>query len=114
MLRCYSALLLLANIRCCGQPLLTLQDAIELAVRDNRQVRISVLGVIKAVEATAEVKTARLPQFSTYILAGSTMNTVNFTIPRGALGAYPTVGPIPGKDSNISTSPALTGLIYGS
>jgi outer membrane protein len=99
---------------CSGQTLLTLQDAISLAIDGNRQVQISALDITKATAVTAEARTARLPQFSTYILGGSTLNPINFTIPQGALGIYPTVGPIPGADANISTSPTFAGIIYGS
>jgi outer membrane protein len=107
-------LLLISGLDAGAQPLLTLQDAITLAVKGNRQVQISALDVGKAAEATAEARTARLPQFNSYILAGSTLNPINFTIPRGALGVYPTVGPIPGKSADITTSPAFAGIVYGS
>jgi len=106
--------LLLIAVQCCAQPLLTLQDAISMAVHDNRQVQISTLDITKATEATAEARTARFPQFNTYILAGSTLNDITFTIPRGTLGVYPAVGPLPGQDANISTSPTLAGVIFGS
>jgi outer membrane protein TolC len=99
---------------CSAQPLLTLQDAIALAVKSNRQVQISALDVNKAVEATAEVRTSRLPQFNSYILGGSTLNPINFTIPQGSLGVYPPIGPIPGHDADITTAPTFAGIIYGS
>src|SRR5664279_4336062 len=105
MKRSCCLLLPIAALNCIAQSLLTLQDAIDTAVKGNRQVQISILDITKATEATAEVRTARLPQFSTYILGGSTLNPINFTIPRGALGIYPTVGPIPGQDAGIHTSP---------
>ena len=95
-------------------PVLTLDEAIALAIKGNRQVQIGALDVSKAGEATAEARTARLPQFKTYILGGVALNPINFTIPQGALGTYPTVGPIPGKDANITTPQTFTGLIYGS
>ena len=106
--------LLSAFLPCWAQPLLTLQDAIDLAVKGNRDIQISVLDITKASEATAEVRTSRLPQFSTYILGGALLNPVNLTIPQGALGIYPTVGPIPGKSSSITTDPTVTALVYGS
>ncbi|HEY3841128.1 MAG TPA: TolC family protein [Bryobacteraceae bacterium] len=105
---------MLLATHCGAQELLTLQDAISTAINGNRQVQISALDISKASAATAEARTARFPQFSTYILGGSTLNPINFTIPRGALGVYPTVGPIPGADANINTSPTFAGIIYGS
>jgi outer membrane protein TolC len=114
MKKSHSILFFLISLNSSAQSLLTLDDAIALALKGNRQVQISALDITKATAATAEVRTARLPQFSTYILAGSTLNPINFTIPRGALGIYPSVGPIPGQDANISTSPTFAGVIYGS
>jgi len=107
-------ILLLGSLRCAAQPVLTLDDAIRMAVRGNRQVQISALEVVKATEATAEVRTARLPQFKSYILGGIALNPINFTIPRGALGIYPNIGLVPQEDANIDTPRRFTGLIYGS
>jgi outer membrane protein TolC len=107
-----SALILAVCLPGSAQTLLTLQDAIDMAVKGNRDVQIGVLDITKAGEATAEVRTSRLPQFSSYVLAGGLLNPVNLTIPRGALGVYPTVGPIPGKNSSVSTDPTFTALVY--
>jgi len=111
----FGSLILLGSIVAAhAQPVLTLEDAVRMAVKDNRQVQISSLEIAKAVEMTAETRTLRLPQFKTYVLGGSTLNDINLTIPRGALGIYPTVGPIPGKDASVTTSPTFAGLVYGS
>jgi len=107
-------ILLSGGLRCTAQPVLTIDQAIRIALKDNRQVQISALEIVKATEATAEVRTARLPQFKSYLLGGIALNPINFTIPRGALGIYPSVGPIPGSDANITTPRRFTGLIFGS
>src|SRR5258706_13318832 len=96
----HACLLLFATVLCEAQ-VLTLSSAVELAVNENRSVRISVLEVAKAGEAVAETKTARLPQFSTYILGGETLNHIDFSVPKGALGMYPSTGLIPAQDTNI-------------
>ncbi|HEV1286817.1 MAG TPA: hypothetical protein VNU44_15960, partial [Bryobacteraceae bacterium] len=83
---CFVALLSKAQV-------LTLNDAVALAVKENRNVQISALDVAKAGESTAETKTARLPQFNAYILGGESLTPIDFTIPRGALGVYPSTGP---------------------
>lgn len=93
---------------------LTLNDAVSLALKDNRNVQISSLDVAKAGESTAETKVQRLPQLSTYILAGESLTPIDFTIPKGALGVYPNVGPIPAQNSNISTPRNFNALIYAS
>src|SRR6185312_9315343 len=80
-------------------PILSLEDAVAIALKTNRQVQISALDVTKAGEATAETRTARLPQFNSYILAGVPLNPISFTIPQGALGVFPSTGAIPAQDS---------------
>jgi outer membrane protein TolC len=106
--------LLCGSANCLAQEVLTLQDAVRIALKGNRQIQVSALEVVRAAEATAEVKTSRLPQFKSYILAGIALNPIDFTIPRGALGVYSGTGPIPAEDSTISTPQRVTGLIYGS
>jgi outer membrane protein TolC len=93
---------------------LTLNDAVALAVKENRNVQISALDVAKAGEATEATKTARLPQFTAYILGGESLTPIDFTIPRGALGVYPSTGPIPAQNATISTPQNFNALIYAS
>ena len=98
----------------CNAQVLTMNDAVALAVKENRSVRISALDVAKASEVVAETKTARLPQFNAYILGGEALTPIDFTIPRGALGVYPSTGPIPAQNATISTPQNFNALIYGS
>lgn len=109
-------LLILAAVRLseAQTPLLTLQEAIALALKENRQVQISGLELVKAGQATAEARTARFPQLKAYILGGVPLNPINFTIPRGTLGDYPGLGPLPAQASTISTPQRLAAVIYGS
>jgi outer membrane protein TolC len=109
-------LVLVATSTCLAQqpPLLTLEAAISAAIAGNKQVQISALDVTKASEATAEARTARLPQLHSYILGGVALNPIDFTIPRGTLGVYPGIGALPAQDSTISTPRRLTALVYGS
>jgi outer membrane protein TolC len=98
----------------CEAQVLTLNDAVALALKENRSVQISELDVAKAGEATAETKTSRLPQLSAYILGGESLTPIDFTIPRGALGVYPSIGPIPAQNASISTPQNFSALIYAS
>jgi outer membrane protein len=91
---------------------LTLNDAVALAVKENRNVQISALDIAKAGEVVAETKTNRLPQISAYILGGESLTPIDFTIPRGALGVYPATGPIPAQNASISTPQDFNALIY--
>jgi len=94
-------------------PMLTIDDAVATAMKGNRRVQFSILDVSRAAEGTADVKTGRLPHFQVYFLGGETLNSVNFTIPQGALGTYPGTGPIPAQNSKITTPQTFTGLGLG-
>src|SRR5215469_530221 len=89
-------------------PLLTLDEAIQVATSRNRDVEISAIDVTKAKEEVTQVKTNYLPKLESYALAGSPVQPFNFTIPAGTLGNFPATGPIPSKDSPIK-SPARFG-----
>jgi outer membrane protein TolC len=93
---------------------LTLEEAIRLAAKQNAQIQISTLEVDKAIEQTNQVKTQRLPVLKVYTNVGISLIPIDLTVPKGTFGAYPGIGPIPANDSSIRTPRRLTGLIYGS
>ena len=45
---------------------LTIEDAVALALKENREVQSAALDVYRAKEQTAALKTTRLPQFQVY------------------------------------------------
>jgi len=92
-------------------PILSLDDAVALAVKGNRQVQSTALDVNRAREETAAAKTNRLPQFSVYLLGGEALRPISFAIPQGALGTYAATGPIPAQKSNITTPQQFTAFI---
>ncbi len=94
-------------------PVLSIDEAVATAMQGNRRVQSSVLDVSRAREKTADVKTERLPHLQVYGLGGEALRTINFTIPRGVLGNYAGIGPIPGQDSKITTPRTFTGLVFG-
>jgi outer membrane protein len=93
---------------------LTLDDALAIAMKANRQVQSSELDIQKAAQSTAETRAQRFPQFNTYLLGGSLLNRINFTIPAGTLGVYPGIGPLPSQNSPIQTARQFTALLFGS
>ena len=92
-------------------PILTLDDAVALAMKGNRQVQSTVLGVNRAREETAAAKTNRLPQFQINMLGGEALRPISFKIPQGALGFYPATGPIPAQDASVTTPQQFTAFI---
>jgi len=92
-------------------PILPIDDALALAMKGNRQVQAAGVGIDKARQDSAALGATRLPQFQLYMLGGETLRPIRFTIPEGALGVYPSTGPIPGKDASITTPQQFTGLV---
>jgi outer membrane protein TolC len=89
-------------------PLLTLDEAIRIATGANRDIRISKLEIVKAQETVAQARTNYFPKLDANVLAGAPLQPLNFAVLAGTFGTYPGIGPIPGKNSNI-TSPVRLG-----
>jgi outer membrane protein TolC len=92
---------------------LTVDDAVALALKGNREVQSARLEVDRARQESAALKTTRLPQFQIYALAGEPLRRMQFTIPQGALGSYPATGPIPGQGTTVTTPRILSAFILG-
>ena len=92
---------------------LTLDEAIALALRDNRQVKNSQLGVGKAQDDFDATRTSRLPKFEFNALAGQQLMSPDFTFTKGVLGNYANVGPIPDRDVKMSTPSRPTAILFG-
>jgi outer membrane protein TolC len=82
-------------------PVLTLEDAVSLALSNNRLVKNSALEAQKYDFRVSTARTRRLPQFQFASLGGELMHSFDFTFDQGAFGTYPGVGPIPGKQTTI-------------
>lgn len=89
-------------------PLLTLDDAVSLALRNNRLVKNSVLEVQKYDFRVNTVRSRRLPQFQFAVLGGELLHSFDFTFKPGVFGTYPGIGPIPSTTSKIRTPAQLT------
>ena len=94
-------------------PLLTLDDAVSIALDNNRLVKNSVLEARKFDFRVSTAQTRRLPQFQFNVLGGQLMHSFDFTFDEGAFGTYPNVGPIPGKNTNIHQPTRFTTYVTG-
>jgi outer membrane protein len=93
--------------------ILTLDQAISLALHGNRQVMNAQLGVGKAQDELAATRTSRLPKFEFNALAGQQLVSPDFTFTKGVLGTYANVGPIPDRDIKMSTPMRPTAILFG-
>jgi outer membrane protein TolC len=82
---------------------LTLEQAIELALRDNAQVKNAAIDVSKAGEEFSASRTRRLPSFNFQALGTQQLTPIDFTFEKGVFGTYPGIGPVPGENTKIST-----------
>lgn len=97
-----------------SEPVLTLNEALAMAVRQNTQNQISDLSVSGAMEQTNQIRSQRLPLFKVLANGGGSLAPIDLTIPQGTLGTYAATGPIPAEDATIRTPQRFNAFIYGS
>jgi hypothetical protein len=94
-------------------PLLTLDDAVSLALRNNRLVKNSALEAEKFDFRLHTAQTRRLPHFQLAVLGGELLQPFDFTFGKGVFGTYPGVGPIPGTETKIHNPAQFTTYVTG-
>jgi outer membrane protein len=95
-------------------PILTLDEAVTLALQDNRPVKNSLLEVQKYDFQVRTARSKRKPQFHFDMLGGELLHSFDFTFNKGAFGTYPGVGPIPGTNAKVRTPAVFTTYLTGS
>src|SRR5215467_4463809 len=96
-----------------GPPPLTLDEAVNLAQANNRQVKNAILTAAIDEDQIAETRTYRKPSISVYALGSQLLTPVNFTFQKGVFGNFPGIGPVPATNTNIHTPsrPTFYGLM---
>src|SRR5579864_3582988 len=95
-------------------PLLTLDDAVSIALTNNRLVKNSVLEAQKFDFQVSTIRSRRLPHFQFSALGGELLQPFDFTFAKGAFGTYPSTGPIPSTDAKVHTPARLSAFLNGS
>jgi outer membrane protein TolC len=72
---------------------LTLDQAIDLALRNNHAIKIAQFGVAKAEEEISVAKTSRLPSLHMYTLISGNLAMNDIKIPNPAANQFPGLGP---------------------
>jgi outer membrane protein len=86
-----------------SEAILRLDEALQLARSNNRELKQYGLDVSKQREAVGEAKTHLYPRFDTSVLAAQLLGPLDFTIKRGQFGSFSGTGPIPGSDTDLHT-----------
>ena len=92
-------------------PSLTLNEAVSLALDNNRGVKNAGLEVAKAADDVAAMKALRFPQIDVGVYESYHLTNESFTFEQGALGDYPEIGPIPSTETKIDTVRDFTTLV---
>jgi outer membrane protein len=82
---------------------LTLEQAIALALQDNPKIKNAAIDVTRAAEEFAATRTRRLPNFSFQVVGSQQLTPLNFTFERGVFGTFPGIGPVPAENTKLST-----------
>jgi len=94
--------------------MLTLEQAVALAMEHNRTLRSVTVEVQKAQDRLAATRTRQFPSINLYLLGAQQLRSFTYTLDRGVLGVYEGTGPLPAADTQLKTPLAPTGLILGS
>ena len=89
-------------------PILTLDQAIQIAITSNRSLKVSSLGIEKSKWELASTKTHRLPSFTTAMFASGNLTSPTFTFKKGIFGPSGG-GVLPTEDVHIPLSNGITG-----
>ncbi|HEY0727929.1 MAG TPA: TolC family protein [Pyrinomonadaceae bacterium] len=92
---------------------LTLNQAIEIALKSNREAKNAKLEIDKAEDKLGAFRTRRLPSFKVSSLVSQPLSTFDTTFEKGVFGTYPGIGSVPNEDTVITSSTNTTGLIVG-
>jgi len=96
-----------------GNQPLTLDDAVSIALANNRLVKNSALEAQKFDFRVSTIRSRRLPQFQFTALGGELMHSFDFTFDKGVFGTYPGIGPLPGNNTTIRSPARFTTYLTG-
>ncbi len=96
------------------ESILTLDEAVTLALQHNRLVKNTVLEAQKFDFQVNTARSRRKPQFQFSMLGGELLHSFDFTFDKGVFGTYPGIGPVPGTNAKVHTPAVFTTYLTGS
>jgi outer membrane protein TolC len=82
---------------------LTLEQAVALALENNRSIKNAELEVSKQEDSLAIARTRRLPNFDATVFGSMLLSKVDFTFKKGDFGTFPSGEPNPSSDVSVTT-----------
>jgi outer membrane protein len=95
-------------------PVLTLDQAIELAVASNTTLKTAGLETVRATDDLLAARTRRFASTQVIAFGSQLLTKPSVTFPQGSLGVYPSVGPIPATDQKIDIARKPVGGVFAS
>jgi outer membrane protein TolC len=93
---------------------LTVEEAVELALKNNLMVQNAELEVQKAGDSVSAARTRLFPELNVTFYEAHHLTSEDFEFKKGVFGTFPVIGPIPSKNTKIATAPHFTTLVTGS
>ena len=93
-----------------GSQMLTLDEAIDLALNNNRSAKNARLETERSDDNLAALKTHRLPSIKVSGFINQPLSTFDTTFDKGVFGTYPGIGPVPSETTAIKSSTNTTAL----
>jgi outer membrane protein TolC len=90
---------------------LSLDQAIQIALKNNRETKNARLDIDKANDKLDAYRTRRLPSFKVSSLISQPLSSFDTTFEKGVFGTYEGIGSVPNEDTVITSSTNPTGLI---
>jgi outer membrane protein TolC len=90
---------------------LTLDQAVVLALQNNANLGVAALQVERAERKVDAARARRLPSLEVQAMAGTTLTPLKVSFPEGAFGSYPGIGPIPSVDTLVEAPRSLSGNV---
>lgn len=94
-----------------AKPALTLDEALAMALANNRNLKIASLGVDASRQQVLVVKSKRLPSINTDVFGGESLTTIGLTIKEGQIQTKGGTGPTPAQDLHLSSSQTPTAFV---
>lgn len=87
---------------------LTLDQAINIALQNNRSAKNAKLEVEKASDRVVTLRTRRLPSLKLNTLVSQPLSTFDTNFEKGVFGTYPGIGPVPAENTVVRSSTNTT------